>query len=1095
MLTVYRASAGSGKTFKLTGEYLKLLFKNPASYRHILAVTFTNKATDEMKKRIIEELDVLARGENKSNYAEMLMKETKMTDSAVQCVAKTILVNILHDYTAFQISTIDRFFQQTMRAFTREIGLQGGYSIELDTDKVLSEAVDAMLSKLDASDNKQLLDWLLRYSEEKVENGKSWNIRNDIHDLSKEVFKENYKAASDDTLKFILDKAALTGYIKKLNIIKKEFESALKEIGEKGINIIQQHSLEIADFKGGAKGPFSHFEKWKAGEIKQPTDTFAKLADDIGNWTTAKTSSEKKNQIENALHSGLNDCVNNALSLFEAPFVEYQTAVEVNRYFYTLGILGDIDNHIRQYATENNIMLLSDTTQLLNLIIGDSDTPFIYEKTGVRFQHYMIDEFQDTSGMQWKNFYPLIRDSLAAGNFNLIVGDVKQSIYRWRNSDWKLLEEQLKLDFRTEGMIEEVLDTNFRSFRNVIQFNNAFFTLASRVLQDKFNEETGESGENDSDGSASKILRVYSQLYQKIPDRVKNKAGHIQIRFIDTEEEDDWQIRSLESLPSIVEQLQDNGYLLKDIAVLVRTKNEGFRVADTLLQYASNHPESPYSYDVISDEALFISRSRSVKLLISMLRYLINPNHAINRTLAVYEYEMLINREQPEAVLTEYFRLNKEKDSAQSDRSFPPEVKKELNRLKQLSLYEITEGLISLLFSENNHAENNPGEVVFLQAFQDMVLDFSTRNTADVSAFLAWWDETGRLKAISIPEEQNAVRILTVHKSKGLAFKAVIMPFCDWDIDHKPGLTNILWLHTDVPPFAEIPLLPVRYSKNLQNTIFKDDYSDEKMRAYIDNLNLAYVAFTRAKEELILTAPKPKKNTVSSIGDLLHFCVANSSNYPQQTPEGHEIVSLNAGWNEDELKYEYGEYAQTLPEKGSSVLQEKMRRFSSVDIKNRLHLRLYGKGFFNEREQRNHGILMHEILSAVYSKKDLPKAVRAQVLSGAITEDEAVEIQDKLGKAISLPETSEWFSNKYKIFNETTILQPKGKFRRPDRVIMGENEIIAVDYKFGEKELPGHHQQVKNYMELIEKMGFGKKVKGFVWYVEKGKTEEVSIPK
>ena len=1088
MLTIYRASAGSGKTFKLTGEYLKLLFKSPTSYRNILAVTFTNKATDEMKKRIIEELDVLARGITESDYANMLMKETKMTGSDIQQTAKTILVHILHDYAAFQISTIDRFFQQTMRAFTREIGLQGGYNIELDTKKVLSEAVDAMLSELDAPDNKQLLDWLLRYSEDKVENGKSWNTANDIQELSKEVFKENYKVFSEEIREFISDKTALSGYIKNLNIIKKEFESSVKEIGEKGINIIQQHHLEPGDFKGGARGPFSHFEKWKAGEVKYPTDTFTGLADDINHWMTAKISSEKKNQIENTYYSGLNDCVKDALSLFEAPFVKYQTAVEVNRYFYTLGILGDVDKHIRQYTFENNIMLLSDTTQLLNLIIGGSDTPFIYEKTGVRVQHYMIDEFQDTSGMQWKNFYPLMRDSLAAGNFNMIVGDVKQSIYRWRNSDWKLLDEQVKLDFKTEGINEEVLDTNYRSFRNVIQFNNAFFTLASRVLQDKFNEETGVSDENDSGGMASKIHRVYAQLYQKFPDKVKDKPGHVQIRFIDTEEEDDWQTASLESLPSVIEQLQDNGYKLKDIAVLVRTKNEGARVADTLLQYALAHPESNYSYDVISNEALFISKSGSVKLLISMLRYLINPNENINRALVAYEYGILKNQEHPEEVLTEYFRFNKKKES---EVHFSDEMQKELERLKQLSLYEITEGLIALLFSDNEQTENNSGEVVFLQAFQDMVLDFSTRNTADVSAFLTWWDETGCTKAVSVPEEQNAVRILTVHKSKGLAFKAVIMPFCDWEIDHKTGLTNILWLHTRVAPFAEMPLLPVRYSKNLQNTIFRDDYLNEKMHACIDNLNLAYVAFTRAKEELILTAPKRKKNTVASMADLLYFCVTNASNYPQHTPEGHEIVSLSDCWKEDELKYEYGEYAQTAPDKASSVLQEKMRRFSSVEMKNRLQLHLHGKGFFNDGEQRDHGNLMHEILSAVYSKKDLPKAVRSQVLSGAISEEAAIGIQSRLEQAISLPETSEWFSGKYKILNEATILQPDGKFRRPDRVMMGEDEIIAVDYKFGRKEQPGYNRQVKNYVDLIEKTGLGMTVKGFVWYVETGRLEEV----
>ncbi len=1085
MITVYRASAGSGKTFKLTGEYLKLLFQHPSSYRHILAVTFTNKATDEMKKRIIEELDVLARGEKQSDYTQMLIKEAKINEAEIQPAAKKILVSILHDYTAFQISTIDRFFQQTMRAFTREIGLQGGYNLELDTEKVLSEAVDGMLSELDSNDNKQLLNWLLRYSEDKVENGKSWNIRNDIKDLSKEIFKENYKAFSDDIQQFISDKTTMSAYIKKINIIKNEFESSLKQIGERGLNIIQLSNLDVADFKGGARSPFSHFFKWASGDVKEPSNTFINLENNLDNWLTGKTSSEKKAQIENAFHSGLNDCVKEVLTLFGEPFIRYQTAVEINRYFYTLGILGDIDKHIRQYAADNNIMLLSDTTQLLNLVIGESDTPFIYEKVGVRIKNYMIDEFQDTSGMQWKNFYPLIKDSLDAGNFDLIVGDVKQSIYRWRNSDWKLLEEQIKYDFKNEGIQEEVLDTNYRSCRNVIEFNNAFFTLASEVLQDKFNTETENPSENDESGFNSKIKQVYAQLYQKVPEKMENKHGHVQINFIDTEEYEDWQAHSLEIIPQTIEKLQDKGFKLKDIAILVRTKNEGAQVADTLLQYSMSHSDTNYSYDVISDEALFISKSRSVGLLVSMLRYLMNPNESINQALVAYEYGLSKKQETPENVLIEYFRFNKEKNNIQPELHFSEEMMNELERLKQLSLYEITEGLIALLFSQHNPNENEVGEAVFIQAFQDMVLDFSTRNTADISAFLSWWDETGSRKTILMPEAQDAIRILTVHKSKGLGFKAVIMPFCDWEIDHKAFLTNILWLHTDKMPFGEIPLLPIRYSKNLQNTIFKDDYLNEKMHAYIDNLNLAYVAFTRAKEELILMSPKPKKNEVNSMGDLLHFCITNSNNYASATPEGYTIVSLSEYWNVEILQYKYGDWWQTSPEKASSIHQEKMTGFSSIDVKDRLQLRLYGKGFFKEKEQRKYGNLMHEILSKVFVVEDLDNAVQEQIFSGAISEDEAIKIRELLQKAISRPETLDWFSGKYKILNESVILQPKGRFKRPDRIMMCNNEVIVVDYKFGEKEKKSYTKQVKDYMNLIGKMGY-MQVKGYIWFVETG---------
>ncbi|MCD7973176.1 MAG: UvrD-helicase domain-containing protein [Candidatus Azobacteroides sp.] len=1087
MLTVYRASAGSGKTFKLTGEYLKLLFKDPSSYRSILAVTFTNKATDEMKKRIIEELYVLSNSEKKSAYTDLLIKEADCKEAEICQKAKKILVTLLHDYSSFQISTIDRFFQQTMRAFTREIGLQGGYNIELDTEKVLTEAVDMMLSDLDTSDNKQLLRWLLSYSEDKVEAGKSWNIRKDIKSLGQEIFKENFKAFSDAIQEHIGNKDLLALYLKKLSLIRYDFEAKLKEAGEKALNLILSHGLQTSDFKMGARSPFTLFEKWAGGEIKEPTATFCNLPDEIDNWYTGKTSAEKKANIEEVYHNGLNEHIKKVIHLFHTDYINYQTTAEINRYFYTLGILGDIDKQIRQYTSENNIMLLSDTTQLLNLVIRESDPPFIYEKIGGRIQHYMIDEFQDTSGMQWRNFYPLMKESLASGNFNLIVGDVKQSIYRWRNSNWQLLESQIKQDFRIEGIQEEILDTNYRSCNNVIEFNNSFFTIAAHILQEKFNADLNDLS---PDAYKEKIRKVYGKLFQHVPAHMKEKSGNVRIKFIDSNVSDDWKADVLEKLPEVITELQNQGFRLKDIAILVRTKNEGSLVAHTLLQYSNAHPESPYRYDVISDEALFINKSRSVKLLISMLRYLTNPEEAINQALAAYEYGATQQNKSPEEIFTTYFYVNKQNENPDLTLHFPEEINQELETIKQLSLYEITESLISLFLS-NEKDEN--GEAVFIQAFQDLVLDFSKRHISDISSFLSWWDETGSKKTISMPDSQDAIRILTVHKSKGLGFKAVVMPFCDWEIDHKPGLSNILWLHTEVKPFAEMPLIPVRYSKKLQQTIFQEDYLNEKMHAYIDNLNLAYVAFTRAKESLILFAPKnskTQKQGISTIADLLYCCIKDYDNYPEIKEENMPCISLCAAWDEENLLYEYGTCWQSLKEKGSSVYQEKMERFSSVAVKERLHLRLYSKGFFRDRTERIQGKLMHEILSKVRTKKDISKAIREQVLLGNISGKEAGQIELKLKEVTSLPETAHWFSGNYKVLNEASILQHDRKFRRPDRVMITDDEAIIVDYKFGEKEQRAYTKQLKDYGKLIQKMNYSQ-VHAFIWYVNLGIVEQV----
>ena len=445
MLTVYRASAGAGKTHKLTGEYLKLLFASPGAYRRILAVTFTNKATDEMKGRIVQELYTLSSGQ-KSDYVPVLSSRFGLDEAQVRAQARKVLIAILHDYSAFNISTIDRFFQQTMRAFTREIGLQGGYAIEMDQELVLTEAIDNLLAGLEKPENKELLGWLLRFASDKVEEGGGWNLRKDIAALSREVFKESYKAFSADVAKDIEDKAALESYKNHLFAIIRSVEAEARDLGRQGQAVLDQYGLQPSDFKGGSRSPLHYFAKLVAGEMKPPSDTFANLADNLEGCFTAKTESGMRQIIGCAFDDGLNDCIKKINTLF-GNLTNYYTAKEIVRYYYALGILNDIAVQIAEYREEKNVMLIADTTELLSKVVGGSEAPFIYEKTGTQVDHYMIDEFQDTSGMQWGNFLPLLSESLSHNRDNLIVGDVKQSIYRFRNSDWKLLDEQIRYDF------------------------------------------------------------------------------------------------------------------------------------------------------------------------------------------------------------------------------------------------------------------------------------------------------------------------------------------------------------------------------------------------------------------------------------------------------------------------------------------------------------------------------------------------------------------------------------------------------------------------------------------------------------------------
>ena len=1041
MLTIYRASAGAGKTHKLTGEYLMLLFSQPGAYRRILAVTFTNKATDEMKTRIVQELYHLASG-RASDYIQLLSSAYSLTERQVREQARKILVAILHDYSAFNISTIDRFFQQTMRAFTREIGLQGGYGIEMDQELVLTEAID-------------MLGWLLRFAEDKIEDGGGWSLRKDIMSLSREVFKESYKAFSEEVGKDIADKQALDAYKNELYAIIRSVEAEAKRLGEEGVALLKQFALQPSDFKGGSRSPFFYFEKLARGEMKEPTATFQTLPDNPEAYTTKTTPPGLRQIIGCVYEEGLNACVKNIVSLF-ANLTAYNTAREIVRYYYTLGILTDISRQIASYREEKNVMLIADTTELLNKVISGSDAPFIYEKTGTHVDHYMIDEFQDTSGMQWNNFRPLVEESLANGRANLIVGDVKQSIYRFRNSDWKLLDEQVRRDFEEEQVREETLMDNWRSCRHIVEFNNGFFTTAPAILQDLYNEALKTSSLNEEERTAffTKIMTAYDKSIQRVPPPFQKKDGHVRIDFLSGDEEKKWEQEAMERLPATLERLQDNGYALKDIAILVRTNQEGALVADTLLAYKEEHPSDRYNYDIISDDALFVGSSPAVRFLIAVLRYLRNPEDQTNRKLAMYAYQ----------VLTGKF------GESEADKS----VSQNLQSISRQSLYEVTEGLF-----RNFSAYFPETEQVFVQAFLDMVSEYAQKESADLNRFLRWWDETGYRKTIATPDGQNAIRILTVHKSKGLGFKVVIIPFGDWEIDHKPTKPVILWCHPEKKPFDRLHLVPVRYGQILSSTIFAKDYFKERLHAFIDNLNTLYVAFTRSKEELIVFSPRPRKinkegkvEKITSIADLLWAGVETDI--------------------EDDT-FERGEWWHPASGRTAEDTLEEipMSRLYSVSPDDRLQLRLHGKGFFFDNARRKHGTLMHEVLSRIRTPKDIPASVESYRLAGVINREEAAELISRLEELLQAEEVKAWYDGSARVLNEVDILFGKGLSKRPDRVMIKDNKVIVVDYKFGERQDKRHPNQVRNYLQLIRKMGF-ERVDGYLWYVELGKIEAVN---
>lgn len=1075
-LHVYKASAGSGKTHQLTGEYIRLLFSVPNNYNHILAVTFTNKATDEMKSRIVEELNNLAVG-NKSGYLKQLKDEFKLSERDIQKRSQGILKSILHNYSNFSISTIDSFFQRTMRAFTREMGITGGYKVEVDNKSFLPEIVDLMLNELDQDGNDDLIEWLLAFMKDQVEDSKTWKINDEIVKLAANLFNEDFITLPKLVQDQINDRETLNEYKKELQRIVSDYENQLRKIGRRAQSIVENCSLSFTAFSGGSRSQFRRFEAWANGEVPDLTTTFLNYPNDVTRWYAKSAPDETKSSIEAAYSDGLNDCVIQVIALYD-DCTDYATAKEILRLFNTLGILSDVNNRMQAYRRDANMLFLSDTKELLNKIIADSESPFIYEKIGSRLNHFMIDEFQDTSTMQWNNFRPLLQESLASGCYNLIVGDVKQSIYRWRNSDWRLLEEQIEEGFSAPNIQQHVLETNWRSDGNVVTFNNNFFKHAATVLQAEY---VGTDEEiQDNEYYSTKIESAYSQVSQNIAPIREADAGRVSINFIEQEKGVKWNEESLEQLPFILEKLQDDGFQLKDIAILVRKGKEAVAVSERLLQYKDDNPDSEYKYDFISNEALLLTNSSCVKAVVALLQYINSPHEKTIQVRAIYEYYRFTTKMNASDIFDNYVQ--------QYTDDLPDELKQKLVAVLSLPLYELSEALFELV-----KEATAPTDTVYIQAFLDLINEYSARKTADLNGFLMWWDEVKEKKSLFSPDNQDAIQLMTIHKSKGLQFGAVILPFVNWTFEPDYQRAPIMWCKPKVAPFNDLGVVPVKYNKKLASTIFKQEYLEEKLYSFIDNLNLLYVAFTRPKHRLIVTAPKPKNlNAIKNVSDLLWLSV-NASVLSKTTDEAVEVED-SEGVKQEKLSFNYGE-AKKLDKshkKDEKDVEDEavLTSWQSTPFRNRLKMRLSGIGYFSDDGTRNFGTLMHEIVSEIHTLDDLDGALEKRVLSGELTIQEKQDLFHELFESLSLPQVQDWYSSNYRVLNEQQVLHPTMNFIRPDRVMIKDDKVVIVDYKFGESIESKYVKQVQNYARSIRSMGYAN-VEGYLFYVKLHKVVKV----
>lgn len=1065
MIKVYHASAGSGKTFQLTKEYIRLLFEagKKGSHRNILAVTFTNKATEEMKFRILEELHSLATGQN-SPYRGDLMKDLGLTESQVNSMAQDFLIHILHDYSAFSISTIDKFFQQIIRAFARDIGVNGSYALELNSSDVLEQAIDNLFSELSDKENRLLLEWLTQYAEESIEETGQWNLRGSIVNLGREIFKENYQHRAEETNRKLHDREFLKAYREELHMIIQNFSRRIETHAKEALRLIDDSGLTPESFKGGSKSGMKSLHKFLAEDYKM-TATFIKMTEDENECY--KKGSPDAATIIAVYNSGLHLELQSIRRIIEKDVVSYNTAKIVRKHLNTLGIISDIAMQIRKLTTDQNIMLIADANLMLNKIIDDSDSPFIYEKTGNFIRHFMIDEFQDTSVLQWKNFLPLLKNSIASGDFNLVVGDVKQSIYRWRNSDWKLLESQVYKDFHEEELGEETLGTNWRSDQNIVQFNNELFHVASGKLQQLLNDNLAEG--NPGEALVQELEHKISNAYADVNQQIKKNAneGCVRFHFMDTEDSEDeenWKSMTLKEIPALLEDFQDRGYKPCDVAILVRKNVEVTQIVNTLLDYKnSENAREDVSYDIMGSEGLLLTSSPAIRFIIGIMQLMIQPDNQIQQVISTYEYaRACLGMTETEAIRASF---DVKSDNWFSSSLFSQEEKTLFTKIRFISLYEMTIRLIEFFRLDQWH-----GDSIFIQAFLDQIHQFSTGKTTDLNSFLEWWERSGSKQSISTPENEQAFKIMTIHKSKGLDFKAVIIPFCDWDLDSK--MKNIVWCSSSVEPFNQIPLMPVDYSSKLGNTVFASQYYLEKMHNYIDNLNLAYVAFTRARHEMVIFSSKPKRNkqgsySINSIGKLIYACLEdNSSEW------------LATHFSDDQKSFQRGNFTKA-PEtkKESSVNVIRLTDIPSAAPGNRLKVKHQIGRLTREEKLINenpidYGNIMHELLYRINKPADEKEVIAELMREGRINSAEAAIIEKEMAVFWSIPETAAWFADDVKALNETTILTQEGEQYRPDRILIDGNKATVIDYKFGQNELASHQRQITKYKELLQQMGY-----------------------
>lgn len=1054
-LLVYKASAGSGKTFTLAVEYIKLLILKPVAYRNILAVTFTNKATGEMKERILSQLYGIAFGDKDSEaYLQKICDELDLSPDFVRQRAGEALTCLIHDYSRFQVTTIDSFFQTVMRNLARELGLGASMNIELDTAGTLDAAVDTLIEQLDI--HSPVFNHLLKYIEELIAEDKTWKVIDSIKEFGRDIFREDFMERREILHAKLTTQNFVPTYKRILSGLRKKTEEPLQEIANKFFQQLDMAGLEYTVFKNGARGIGSYFCKLRDKNYSDKiyNKTVEKCLHDINEWRTKNSHEALTDEFLTTMQS----------LLIKAEELRPQAIRIINscnlslEHINKVSLLAAIDNEVHEQNRRKNRFLLAETNILLRQLIQDGDSSFVFEKIGANIQHVMIDEFQDTSRLQWKNFRMLLLEGLSQGADSLIVGDVKQAIYRWRSGDWGILNN-LRGKLEAFPVIEKSLTTNRRSEEEIIRFNNDFFTEATSVLNQHHRE--------DQPTDCIPLLEAYKDVCQKFPDDREGGKGYVKVCFPEETDGMTYEEATLQALAKEVETLTNQGIQPKDIAILVR-KNK-------FIPLIANYFESVLPHiSIVSNEAYRLDASPALLTLIQAIRVLTRPDDLIARA-----HLAVLCHSGEQAFL--WNKLNKKDLNI----LLPDEFAQNIQTLRTLPLYELLEKLVAIF-----NLQHQKGQAAYLMTFFDAVTEYQQNGAADYDNFLRQWDE--RLHFKTIPSGNvDGIRIFSIHNSKGLEFHTVLIPFCNWQMENeRPNQT--VWCTTSEEPYNHFDLLPIRYGNDMNLSTYHDAFLKERLELWVDNLNILYVAFTRATANLIVFGQK--KSRTFSISTLLQESLAKlNPNFEIDTP------------------YERGTLCLPQAKAERTVTNLLIQRASNRDVcfesnncplefrqSNRSAKFIQGNTESNRQElYLQQGRLLHYIFSALHTANDVEPLLRQMEMDGLFSNSLSMnDIRRIVTHALNHPQGRQWFTPQWELLNERAIICHTHEkedilLRRPDRVMLSPDrkKVIVVDFKFGIPR-PQYTRQVNEYMQLLHRMGYPE-IQGYLWYVYTGKIEEV----